>query len=359
MDSNERFGLLLQRYLNDELSAAEHDEFQALLSTDKYDHLLQQAMEQDFSDKHLLLEADLPPHLAAEIIRHIYDAEKNTAKVLPMPIRRNTRWRWMAAASVLLLAVAGYFFVARERSTTVSDEPALAASTPAGMRVFANNTNSEKTILLDDSSRVTLQPNSRIHYLKGFTTANREVFLEGAAFFKVKRDESKPFLVHYNQIVTRVLGTSFTVRTNKQTGNIEVLVKTGKVQVSENQKLQHEGKPGPVIVTPNQKAVYASGRRTLETSLVDMPQPVIDEEEDPVQTQFVYDQATLGNVLQDLENVYGIETITENSSLLNCVFTGDVTSQDLFTKLRIICLTINATYEINGTRILIKGAGCK
>jgi transmembrane sensor len=48
----------------------------------------------------------------------------------------------------------------------------------------------------------------------------------------------------------------------------------------------------------------------------------------------------------------------ENENLNNCLFTGDLSAQDLYTKLRILTLTINASYEINGTKILLKGEGC-
>ena len=192
----------------------------------------------------------------------------------------------------------------------------------------------------------------------------REVYLEGEAFFQITKNPQKPFLVYYNNIVTKVLGTSFTINTNPQTGNVEVVVKTGRVQVSENKKLMKGDELNAVIVTPNQKAIYKTEARLFETILVENPQLIADDEHTSIKTplnhkeNFVYDQEKLLNVFKQLEQRYGIEIITENATLNNCVFTGDVSDQDLYTKLKIICLTTNSSYEINGTKILIKGKGC-
>jgi len=50
--------------------------------------------------------------------------------------------------------------------------------------------------------------------------------------------------------------------------------------------------------------------------------------------------------------------VMENESLAKCLFTGDIKGQNLYDQLEIICESVAATYEIRGTRILIKGSGC-
>jgi hypothetical protein len=50
--------------------------------------------------------------------------------------------------------------------------------------------------------------------------------------------------------------------------------------------------------------------------------------------------------------------MVENESIYNCLFTGDISHQNLYTKLDIICKTLNASYEVVGTKILIHGIGC-
>lgn len=359
MHSNDRFSFLLQQYLSGNSTVAEHDEFFELLATHRYDDLLQQAIQQDLSKGFDSSAADLPPHVAQEIIRNIFHAEKNTVEMLPPSPRRILPWRWIAAASVVLVVMASWLYLNYQKAP---DASSLIAAMPANTIHDENTTAQPKIITLADGTAITLKPGSSIYYKKDFEDSLREVYLEGEAFFHVARNPQKPFLVYYNNLVTRVLGTSFTINTNPQTGNIEVAVKTGRVQVYENKKLASvTGAPLSVILTPNQKAVYEADKRILQASLVTAPELVLPNEGAGKLTdgdRFVYDQAKLSTVFEELGKAYGIEIVVENTNLNNCAFTGDLTSQDLFTKLKIICLTTNATYEITGTRILVKGVGC-
>jgi hypothetical protein len=358
MNKNNRFTQLLKLYVSGNISADEHDELFELLSTHKYDDLLGKSIQMDLAGELSSHAADLPPHIAEEIIRNIFNAEKNTSRVLPLKKTSRYIWRWVAAAAVIVMAITAYIFLSTNR--TGERELSFSSLIPDSTFNKVNNTEQQEVIILNDGSHVTLQPHSRLHYARQFGADKREVFLEGEAFFRVTKNPAKPFLVYYNNIVTKVLGTSFKVNTNSQTGNIEVAVKTGKVQVYENDKLLKDHGNKAVILTPNQKVIYKPQDRLFETTLVEKPQPLaIDEDEkEDVIVPFDYDQEKLQNVFKHIEANYGIEIILENTNLNNCTFTGDVSRQDLYTKLKIICLATNASYEINGTKILIKGNGC-
>lgn len=359
MSNVERFNYLLRGYVSGTISIEEHEELFGLLSTHEYDELLDQSVQNDLHTGITSQNADLPPHIAQEIIRNIISAEKNTAEILPSEKASFPVWRWMAAASIILIAVAAYVFLPGNSKIR---NHAFAYIIPANIITYKNNSASEQIVALSDGSKIFLKPHSAIHYPAKFIAKNREVYLEGEAFFKVARNPQKPFLVFYNKIVTKVLGTSFTINTNAQTGNVEVSVKTGRVQVYENDKIvQSASSDKGVILTPNQKAIYKEEQRLFQTTLVEMPQLIPDRRHPHVDSlnvsvqNFNYEQEKLGNVLRELEEAYGIEIVVENADLYNCVFSGDVSDPDLFTKLKIICLATNSSFEINGTRILIRG----
>jgi ferric-dicitrate binding protein FerR (iron transport regulator) len=360
MNKNERFNWLLQQYLSNKVSAAEHDEFFELLASHRYDSILSHSIQQDLAKGFDNAAADLPPHIAQEIVRNIYTAEKKTAEIIPVQSKSKKIWRWVAAASVILIAASVYFIAANKNNHGEKDQ--FASLIPAATITKENVTNAVQQVLLSDGSTVTLKPKGIIHYPQNFKPDSREVYLEGEAFFQVTKNPEKPFLVYYRNIVTKVLGTSFNINTNPQTGNVEVAVKTGRVQVSENEKIVKGNLPvNSVIVTPNQKAVYQVEKGILATAIVDTPEPLQDNRATmptKVQETFIYEQESLAAIFEQLEKAYGIEIIVANPNLNNCVFTGDVSSQDLFTKLKIICLTTNASYEVNGTKILVKGKGC-
>jgi transmembrane sensor len=352
-----RFTYLLDIYVSGRITPDEHDELLELLSTHRYDDLLAESIRHDLESS-TQQGADIPPHIAEEIVRNIFTAEKNTARVLPVSGARHFISKWMVAAAIVILAAAGlYFLLPVEKAA--DNQYTFAALIPDSMVAKTNNSGKPEIFQLSDGTSVTMQPGSSLHYARHFAADKREVFLEGEAFFRVSKNPGKPFLVYYNNIVTKVLGTSFNINTNASTGNIEVAVKTGRVQVFENEKLLSGSRNKAVIITPNQKAVYKTLDRVFETLLIEVPQPiVVDEKEEPLPVPFVYHEEKMLEVFKLIENNYGIEIVVENSNINNCEFTGDVSKQDLYTKLKIICLTMNATYEINGTKILIKGKGC-
>jgi hypothetical protein len=72
----------------------------------------------------------------------------------------------------------------------------------------------------------------------------------------------------------------------------------------------------------------------------------------------VFEDEPLGNVLQRLEETYGIRISTNSEHFNNCHFTGDITKQNLYGKLDIICKSVQASYEVKGTSIYLNGTGC-
>ncbi|MFC4209759.1 FecR family protein [Pedobacter lithocola] len=86
-------------------------------------------------------------------------------------------------------------------------------------------------IMLPDSTIVYLGAGSRLRFPESFARELREISLSGEAFFEVKKNPNKPFIVHAGEIQTRVLGTSFKIEAF--TGSpFSVQVSTGKVRVS-------------------------------------------------------------------------------------------------------------------------------
>lgn len=108
--------------------------------------------------------------------------------------------------------------------------------------------------LLPDSSEVYLGAGSRLSYPVQFAGNKREINLQGEAFFQVKHNESKPFIIHTGEIQTQVLGTSFKVKAfNGQP--LVVAVATGKVGVS-----SHIGEQSKTLalLTPGRKITWNS-----------------------------------------------------------------------------------------------------
>jgi hypothetical protein len=112
-----------------------------------------------------------------------------------------------------------------------------------------------------------------------------------------------------------------------------------------------------VIVTANQEAIYSTKNNDFQTTLIPVPLPLTNL--NTKEKDFDFDRANLPDVIGKIQQVYGVEVVLENDNFNKCIFSGELNEENLFEKLDIICTAINATYEVSGTKVLIKGKGCK
>ena len=267
------------------------------------------------------------------------------------PRIRPMRWAMAAAiAGVLIGGTIWFTFLNR------TPEDAVYAAAGGGQyQEIRNTSDMTKQCRLEDGTMITLYPGAAMKYPHHFNTTKREVYLKGRAFFDVGKDANRPFYVYSHHLVTHVLGTSFMIQPARHGGQVEVSVRTGKVEVYEQGQSKHTAVSAGVILTPNQKVLYRQAESSFETTLVDKPEPIVA----PDQAQsLVFSDDPLHKVVDALENYYGVEIVVEKEALYNCPFTGALTQRDLYTRLDVVCQSIGATYEIIGTRILIRGKGC-
>ena len=85
-----------------------------------------------------------------------------------------------------------------------------------------NNGANPLKINLEDGSIVTLEKQSKLSYPTHFQKNKRMVILEGEALFEIAKNPEKPFYVYDNEIVTKVLGTRFSIK-DKENGKDVIL----------------------------------------------------------------------------------------------------------------------------------------
>ncbi len=145
--------------------------------------------------------------------------------------RRHAGWSRTLAAGLMLAALLGGAlpYLLRERDTY---------STPVG---------GHQMIPLADGSRLEL--NTHTHLRAKFDATRREVWLQrGEAYFEVRHDPARPFVVHAGHHRVTVLGTRFSVR--RDGDRFEVVVLEGRVRLGDS-----------IIVTTGQIAYAEPGAR--------------------------------------------------------------------------------------------------
>jgi hypothetical protein len=361
----ERFSDLFFRYLTGKCSLAEERELMEALLDPIWESEKNRLMDEYFD----LLPEDgqLEPDRAATIFSRVVGSQQSDIAItheIPAigdeyPFNRSTGrrkiLRWTIAASVAGIILFTGSSLWRKSVINIPSVSYL----PSNMTGKINNTAGPMLCQLEDGSIVKLQPGSKLYYPAHFSTNKREVYLDGEAFFDIGKRPDCPFMVYYNSMVTKVLGTSFNIKTDKLKKLVEVSVVSGKVlvcEVNDSGRTDHEKRTGGVILNPNQKTIYKEEDKVFETTLVNKPVPVVREGivPDTSARVFRFRETPLPAVMKLLEDMYGIQIVCGDDALVKSLFTGDISSCDLYTKLDIICQSQNATYQIVDTRILIK-----
>jgi ferric-dicitrate binding protein FerR (iron transport regulator) len=292
---------------------------------------------------------------------HINPATSETDTALPVrPLWRKVLLVVSGIAAVLAIVVG----ISRNQEVIpgiFGEQSLISKVERADWTQYVNETSKSKSVKLSDGSFVVLAPHAQLAVHKAFDQNNRQVRLLGEASFDVHRDPEHPFLVYCGDIITKVLGTTFQIRANDPAQPIQVTVQSGKVTVY-RQTEEGNANVNPnsgVILTPNQKATYFPDNKQFVTGITEDPQPIVVDTDQKNPSELIFNDTPIGEVIHKLEIIYGTEIELEQDSLSNCPFTGNLVNQALYTKLELLCGTINGTYEVRGTKILITGKGCQ
>lgn len=213
MTKEEQAQLLLSKYLKGETSPAEAEQVERWYQSYEGQETLEKNRKSEISEE---IRWKLQSQMAqkGEAKAHRIFALHPLAKV--------------AAALFLVMASAiGYWSVYKTEAVKA--------------RLFTLNTSAreQKTVLLSDGSKIVMGPLSTLVYPQDFGKHNRIISLsEGEAFFSIAHEEKRPFIVKTsNHLYTKVLGTSFRIKSFKKQDHITIQVATGKVAVGNPNQL--------------------------------------------------------------------------------------------------------------------------
>lgn len=196
-------------------------------------------------------------------------------------------------------------------------------------------------IVLSDGSKVTLNSGSVIRYPKIFAGKKREVYLEGEAYFEIKHDEKKAFLVQAKNMTTSVLGTSFNIMAYPDLPDVAVTVITGKVAVKNNRSSDM------VLLQPKQRAIMKGGAARFKTDSVANLSDVIAWSTG----ELIFNEVTLEEIAVKLGYHFGAEISILNAEKKRLKFSGTFNTQTLPS-------ILDAITEISGTHYKIEANTC-
>ena len=361
MTPDNRIWVLMSRHLSREASPEEEEELQDLLANAPDRHYLFDILLSYFRNPPVA--AALRPAGDPDLDQRFLKMMESSAGLTPFHhIRQAVRRKWFIAAAVAacILLVWGISHLSLSPAThpvhDVHNEEVLAR---AGTRT---------KMVLPDGTQVWLNSNSRLKYNNDFNTNDREVILEGEAYFDVAKNMQLPFIVHASSIDIKVLGTSFAVKSYPQDKTIEATLLQGMIEVS---RKDNPSTPR-IILKPGEKLVFSksfalrnrpddspSGPGAHTSVSPDMAVNSIRQDipdSNKVETAWLYNRLVFdGDSFRELadkmERWYNVKINLRDTILNSYHFGGIFEKETVEEAFRELQLTRDFNYKINGNEI--------
>lgn len=201
---------------------------------------------------------------------------------------------------------------------------------------------------LSDGTVVHLNSGTTLKYpVKFIAGENRQVFLDGEAFFDVAKDKKHPFIVNAEDLNVRVLGTHFNVSNYPEDASTDVVLVEGSVGMyNSNEDFNAEKN---TILKPGFKGSFNKENNTIFTK------PVITD----IYTSWInggltFRNMTFKNIITKLERRYNVTIINKNEKLANEKFNASFKEESIENVMSYFNDIHGINYTIKNNQILIK-----
>ena len=249
------------------------------------------------------------------------------------PVQRLIRIYKRAAAVLLIpLLVTGAFVISYSGFKTKTANDSQVSATiyaPMGARVSFN---------LPDGTSGMLNSGSVLSYSIPFSN-NRQVKLEGEAWFEVKRDDDHPFEINTGNSITKVLGTSLNLNAYPSENYIEIVLKDGSVEFLYNKGEEKE------TMLPKERLIFQNG---------EIIKSVVDPAKYCAWTngKLIFRGDPMAEVARRIERWYNVKVNIADSELEKYSFRATFEDDKLEDVLRYLCLTSPIQCKITPREIM-------
>ncbi|MDR0863841.1 MAG: FecR family protein [Candidatus Symbiothrix sp.] len=270
-----------------------------------------------------------------------------------------------AAVVIFMLGIFSYHYYSQFQSPEVAYYETIV---PLGAK---------SQIVLTDGTKIWLNAGSRLRYPTTYSVSNRNVFLEGEAFFEVATNKSLPFEVKTSMLNVKATGTAFNVKAYPGDSIIETILVEGTVEVSRMQN--NAGDEPAVSLQPKQRLTLL--KNTNEILLESKPvngmaqesKPDLQKEmlkhipqakEVPATTNYMIatswkdkrwliEGEELGSLAVKLERRYNVKISFADNSLRYFRFTGTLEDDPIESVLKAMAQVAPVEYEFTGSEFVL------
>ena len=195
-------------------------------------------------------------------------------------------------------------------SGALNENRDYAVATPAGQRA---------RFVLPDGSTAWLNSSTKLTYRTTFWSKERNIELNGEAYFEVVHNQKAPFVVRCGKVETQVLGTKFNVRARKKENRVVTTLLNGSVQVTvlgggEHRYLLKPGESIDVDVLTNKACLTAP--------------PAAHDVLLWINGRLTFEQQSFEKIALCLEKHFDVHFIFDDEKLKNEQFTCEFNTDD-------------------------------
>lgn len=331
---------------------------------------------------------------ADSIFNTILTASKEET-VIEMPTRKSNYRKYISiAASIIVLLGIGFFYkqnladktveqkfdfkssdivlqlengetqiISEQNSSQVKDAKGNVIGNQNGDKlVYENSSDPEKLVYntikipygkkfrlqLSDGTLVHLNSGTTLKYpVKFITGENRQVFLDGEAFFDVAKDKKHPFIVNADELNVRVLGTHFNVSNYPEDAATDVVLVEGSVGMYESKEEFDAAKN--TILKPGFKGSYNKENAKISTKAV-----ITEIYTSWINGGLTFRNMTFKNIITKLERRYNVTIVNKNEKLANEKFNASFKEESIENVMSYFNDIHGINYTIKNNQILIK-----
>lgn len=199
---------------------------------------------------------------------------------------------------------------------------------------------------LPDGSTAFLNKHSELQFEYSPREKVRKVKLKGEAYFAVKHEEEKPFVIEAEDVLVRDIGTEFNLKAYPDQDTIEIIVTEGEVQFYTKEN------PG-LNLRAGEKAIYS--KRAKEFYRIEKP----DTNALAYKTKvFSFNNTDLRSVVALLNEVYNSKISLANEGIYQCRLTANFKEDNPEIIAEVIAETMGLTLTKKDGQLILDGSGC-
>ena len=202
-----------------------------------------------------------------------------------------------------------------------------------------------KNITLTDGSIVTVDAGSEFKYFTSFDN-ERHVYLKGEASFRVAPDKQRPFFVHANHAVVRVVGTRFNVRSWNEDSDDVITVAEGKVAVRRDNVIDSLLTTETVMLTQGEQSNVPAAGPPTQAVQVDAEQYF-----KWMQNDIHFVDSKVSQVVAQLERWYDYRFVFENRKVLDQTISVHIRGANIEEVIQVISVVTETKVVRKGNQI--------